>query len=117
MVSRNKSKLRKLNLESSLCDLCNMIDDGRENGKIKKRGASRRVLGMIGWLNSGIPNKFVPRTISTVGELYSFTKEEIQYEFESYKEKTWTKLNEILQGYGLHSLNLPREYTAGPYHY
>ena len=113
---KNRNKATKIGLESSLCDLCNMIDDDRDNGKIKKRGASRRVLGMIGWLNSGTPNKFVPRTISTVGELYSFTKEEIQYEFKLCKEKTWLKLNEILQGYGLPSLNLPKEYTSGPYH-
>lgn len=110
MENRNGSQ--GIGLKSDLRDLYRLIGSDREGGKIKKRGASLRTMCMIGRMYNNAQNQFIPRRIDTVGELYSFTEDEILYGFKLCKKKTWLKLNEILEGYGLPSLNLPQEYTS-----
>ena len=103
---------RQISMESTLKDLRRSIEEDRKTGRIKKRGASLRVIGMLGYLNSSEPSPLVPRKIDTVGELYSFSHDEMLRKFRFYKQKTWCKLNEILCGYNLPPLNLPAEYGS-----
>ena len=110
---KKQNEVQTIGLESNLSELYKLIRDGRETGKIKRRGVSLRTMCMLGYLNRrGPESRLVPRQIDTVGELYSFTREEFLYGFRGYKKKTWLKLNEILEDNGLPSLNLPQEYTS-----
>ena len=101
-----------MSLDSALGDLTQAIVEDRRSGKInkQKRRASSRVLGMLGYLKSQNQSGLVPRKISTIGEIYSFSHEEILKKFRFYKQKTWCELDKILQDYGLPPLNLPKEY-------
>ena len=68
---------------------------------------------MLGYLHSDIQGElaFTPRKVQTVGELYSFNKDEIRYGFRCYRGKTWLALNEILKDHNLPEIRLPEEYT------
>lgn len=85
----------------------------RRTGEIRKSVASSRVLGMLGQLSND-SHPYVPRTISTIGGLYTFSEDEISHKFRNYKSKTWLKLNEILEKYDLPAINLPEGYAFGP---
>ena len=104
---------RKIGLNSDLEELSKLIATDRKTGKIKKDVSSHLAVCMLGYLQRDQLNTHIPRTIKKVKDLYSFTNEEILKGF-SYKKKTWLRLNEILEGYGLPKLNLPKEYTDYP---
>lgn len=108
-----QKKRQKISLESNVVELSKLIRKDRRTGKIKKSVASSRVLGMLGKLSSD-RHLYVPRKINTVGELYTFSEDEISYKFRNYKSKTWLKLNEILETYDLPAINLPSEYAFDP---
>jgi len=108
-----QKKNLEIGIDTKLIELRGLIHKGRRIGKIEKSISSALVLGMLGHLDDENEKMwYIPRQIHTVGELYSFTEDEILYEFSRYKKKTWRKLNEILVNIGLSPLKLPREYTT-----
>lgn len=103
---------KKIGLESSLSDLSELICEGQKSGKITKGMASSMVIGMLSHLSSDEPFQHVPRKIKTVGGLYTVTEDEILHKFRHYKKKTWLRLNEVLDLYGLPTVKLPQDYIA-----
>lgn len=108
----NRNERQRIGLESGLKELSKLIKDDQQAGRIRKERSLRRVRGMLGHLSSDKISSLVPRKIDTVEELYSFTEDEMLHKFRFYKEKTWIKLNDLLENYGLPTLNLPQEYTS-----
>jgi hypothetical protein len=107
-----QSSKKKIGLETSLSDLSRMISYDQKFGRIKKGMASSRLIGMLSHLNSDEPFQHVPRKIKTVGGLYTVTEDEMLHKFRHYKKRTWLRLNEVLDLYGLPGIKLPQEYTA-----
>jgi len=110
---KNQNEAPEIRLESDLSELLKLIMIGWRTGKIKKDVALSRVVVMIGYLSND-KHLYVPKKINTIGELYTFSEDEILHKFRNYKIKTWLKLNEILERYGLPNLNLPQEYKSDP---
>ena len=86
--------------------------ESKEAGRTYSSG-KRLAMCMLGYLNKTNTELIrVPRTIETVGELYSLSLREIRRGFPGYGKKTWRALNDYLKEYGLPPINLPAEYTC-----
>lgn len=83
----------------------------KESGRTYSSGKSLAMC-MLGYLEKtdyGLLR--APKTIKTVGELYSLTQEEVGYT-RGYGKKTWHALNDFLKEYGLPPIRLPEKYTC-----
>ncbi|MCK5616958.1 hypothetical protein KAR91_84630 [Candidatus Pacearchaeota archaeon] len=101
----------KISMETNLGDFGEIL---RRQHQIAKGGdvALHRAVCMLGRLyDENESAGLVSRQIHTVGELYSFTEDEL-LKFSHYRKKTWLKLNEWMTKYKLPDLKLPQEYTA-----
>ena len=103
-----------IRMNTDLEEFGKLLSEARTARKMPRDMASCRLGGMLYRLYDGrVEKKFVPRQIHTVGELYSFTEDEMLSGFSGYGKKTWLKLNDLLMDSCLPSLKLPQEYTSG----
>ena len=100
-----------ISIETNLMDFARILRSKHQSAK-RKDVVLQRVVCMVGYLYDETYPTIVPRQIHTVGELYSFTENEI-LRFRGYGRKTWIKLNELLTKYRLPSLKLPQGYKTG----
>ncbi len=74
--------------------------------------AEKYVRGLVGNLYSS-DGKYYSMGIRKVGDLYNLSPDSIK-RMQMYGKKTFLKLNQLLTGYGLPALPLPKEYTSSP---
>lgn len=99
----------KVSVETPLRDFTEKLWEEYE--KRGKNYARRLAICMLGYLNAD-SRAHSPRKINTIGDIYSFTGNEIRYGFRCYGKKTWLALNEILTENGLPAVVLPEEYNC-----
>ena len=99
----------KVDMRTNLREFTRQLWQEYEKGE--KNLARRLAISMLGYMHKDEKGAHTPRTICTIGDIYSFSKEEIRYGFRCYGEKTWMALNDILAEYGMPTIRLPEEYT------
>lgn len=102
-----------VNMETNLNYFGSILQQDRRTGK-KKGMAYHLARCMVGYLHSGeYPGagytKFKP--VKTISEVYSFAERKDLPRLGHYSKKTWLKLSECLEEYGLPPLKLPQEWT------
>lgn len=98
-----------VNIKTDLRDFTRKLWKEYEEGP--KNLARRSAICMLGYLYNDNTGAHNPRKINVIGDIYSFTKQEIKYGFRCYGKKTWRALNDILRENGLSAVDLPEKYS------
>lgn len=112
-LQENNESESKVSMDTNLYDFGSILRQERRTGK-NKGMAFHLARCMVGYLHQGgYPGmgytKLKP--LNTIREIYSFAERKDLPSLGHYGKKTWLKLNECLEGYGLPPLNLPKEWN------